>query len=96
MVGKVVPFLDDPPEKRMFTFADFMRVLNGLLDVVLLLQNSKDLRHSSPFNSKLILSYNTLLERSILFDTQVCSSPVIRIYLHKTFRIVFDQGQYYS
>ena len=41
-----------------------------------------------------ILSYNTLLKRTILFDAQACSSPVIRISLHMTSRVVFAQGQF--
>ena len=43
---------------KAFTFADVMRILNGLLDLVLL-QNSKLSLHSSPFNLNTILQHST-------------------------------------
>lgn len=77
---------------KVFTFAEFMPILNGLLDIVFCYRTQNS--HNILACITQILSYNTLLKRSILFDAQVCSSPVIRIYLHKTFHIIFDQGQF--
>ena len=76
---------------KALTLADFNRILNGLLDLVLSLQYSKQSRHSTCLTQ--ILSYSTLLKRNILFDAQACSSLVIRISLHMTSHVVFAQGQ---
>ena len=71
---------------KAFTFADFMRILNCCHRT----QGS----HGILVRLTQILSYNTLLKRSILFDAQACSSPVIRISLHMTSHVVFAQGQF--
>ena len=44
---------------KTFTLADFIHILTGLFDLVLLLQYSKQSRHSSPCNSNTVLQHST-------------------------------------